>query len=50
MKRGLSLIDQEDDAYYHNFKMAHVISESSVVLSFVVCAITGTFFGYYPAQ
>jgi len=27
-----------------------LISESSVVLSFVVCAITGIFFGYYPAQ
>src|ERR1700712_4484213 len=27
-----------------------IISESSVVLSFVVCAITGIFFGYYPAQ
>ncbi len=27
-----------------------IISESSVVLSFVVCAVTGIFFGYYPAQ
>ena len=27
-----------------------IISESSVVLSFVVCALTGIFFGYYPAQ
>jgi len=27
-----------------------VVSESSVMLSFVVCAITGIFFGYYPAQ
>jgi len=27
-----------------------IISESSVVLSFVVCAFTGIFFGYYPAQ
>jgi putative ABC transport system permease protein len=27
-----------------------IVSESSVVLSFVVCAITGIFFGYYPAQ
>ena len=26
-----------------------VISESSIVLSFLVCAITGVFFGYYPA-
>ena len=26
-----------------------IISESSVVLSFVVCAVTGIFFGYYPA-
>lgn len=27
-----------------------IVSESSVLLSFVVCAITGIFFGYYPAQ
>jgi putative ABC transport system permease protein len=27
-----------------------IISESSVVLSFFVCALTGIFFGYYPAQ
>lgn len=27
-----------------------IVSESSVVLSFVVCAVTGIFFGYYPAQ
>jgi putative ABC transport system permease protein len=27
-----------------------LISESSIVLSFMVCAITGIFFGYYPAQ
>jgi putative ABC transport system permease protein len=27
-----------------------IISESSVVLSFAVCAVTGIFFGYYPAQ
>src|ERR1700748_1573862 len=27
-----------------------LISESSIVLSFLVCAITGIFFGYYPAQ
>lgn len=27
-----------------------VISESSIILSFVVCAFTGVFFGYYPAQ
>ncbi|MBB2148713.1 ABC transporter permease [Pedobacter gandavensis] len=26
-----------------------VISESSIVISFMVCAITGIFFGYYPA-
>ncbi len=26
-----------------------LISQSSVVLSFVVCAVTGVFFGYYPA-
>ncbi|GAB2766934.1 ABC transporter permease [Rhabdobacter roseus] len=27
-----------------------VISQSSIVLSFLVCAFTGVFFGYYPAQ
>jgi putative ABC transport system permease protein len=27
-----------------------IISESSVLLSFFVCAVTGIFFGYYPAQ
>ncbi|MFT3703912.1 MAG: FtsX-like permease family protein [Agriterribacter sp.] len=27
-----------------------LISESSIMLSFMVCAITGVFFGYYPAQ
>lgn len=27
-----------------------LVSESSVMLSFIVCAITGIFFGYYPAQ
>jgi putative ABC transport system permease protein len=26
-----------------------LVSESSIVLSFMVCAITGVFFGYYPA-
>jgi len=27
-----------------------LVSESSIILSFMVCAITGIFFGYYPAQ
>lgn len=27
-----------------------VVSESSILLAFMVCAITGVFFGYYPAQ
>jgi putative ABC transport system permease protein len=27
-----------------------LISESSIILSFLVCAFTGVFFGYYPAQ
>ncbi|MBX2923879.1 MAG: ABC transporter permease [Chitinophagaceae bacterium] len=27
-----------------------LVSESSIILSFMVCAITGVFFGYYPAQ
>jgi putative ABC transport system permease protein len=31
-------------------KWPTIVSESSVVISFAVCAITGIFFGYYPAQ
>lgn len=27
-----------------------LVSESSIILSFLVCAVTGVFFGYYPAQ
>jgi putative ABC transport system permease protein len=27
-----------------------LISETSIILSFLVCGITGIFFGYYPAQ
>jgi putative ABC transport system permease protein len=27
-----------------------LVTESSIVLSFLVCFITGVFFGYYPAQ
>ena len=27
-----------------------LVSQSSIILSFAVCAITGVFFGYYPAQ
>ncbi|HEV3251249.1 MAG TPA: ABC transporter permease [Puia sp.] len=27
-----------------------LVSESSIILSFFVCAFTGVFFGYYPAQ
>jgi putative ABC transport system permease protein len=27
-----------------------LITESSIMISFLVCAITGVFFGYYPAQ
>ena len=27
-----------------------IVSQSSVVVSFVICAMTGIFFGYYPAQ
>ena len=27
-----------------------LISESSIILAFIVCAVTGIFFGYYPAQ
>jgi putative ABC transport system permease protein len=27
-----------------------IVAESSVMLSFIVCAVTGIFFGYYPAQ
>jgi putative ABC transport system permease protein len=27
-----------------------LVSQSSVILSFAICSITGVFFGYYPAQ
>ena len=27
-----------------------LVSQSSVILSFVICSVTGVFFGYYPAQ
>jgi putative ABC transport system permease protein len=27
-----------------------LITESSILISFLVCAVTGVFFGYYPAQ
>ncbi len=27
-----------------------LVTESSIILSFLVCAFTGVFFGYYPAQ
>ncbi len=27
-----------------------LVSESSIVISFIVCGVTGIFFGYYPAQ
>jgi len=35
-------------SYFLNWPI--LISESSIVISFVVCAITGVFFGYYPAK
>lgn len=31
-------------------KWPTIISETSIVVSFIVCGITGIFFGYYPAQ
>jgi putative ABC transport system permease protein len=31
-------------------KWPTIVSQSSVMLSFIVCAVTGIFFGYYPAQ
>ncbi|HWB27463.1 MAG TPA: ABC transporter permease [Chitinophagaceae bacterium] len=31
-------------------KWPTLITESSVVISFLVCVVTGVFFGYYPAQ
>ena len=27
-----------------------LVSKGSIILSFIVCAVTGVFFGYYPAQ
>jgi putative ABC transport system permease protein len=34
----------------HTLGWPTLISEASIVISFVVCAFTGVFFGYYPAQ
>jgi putative ABC transport system permease protein len=31
-------------------KWPTLVTEPSIVLSFLVCAVTGVFFGYYPAQ
>jgi len=31
-------------------KWPTLVTESSVVISFIVCVVTGVFFGYYPAQ
>lgn len=35
-------------SYFLNWPI--LIAESSIIISFVVCAITGVFFGYYPAK
>ncbi|MCZ4222803.1 ABC transporter permease [Pedobacter rhodius] len=35
-------------SYFLNWPV--LISESSIVISFIVCAVTGVFFGYYPAK
>ncbi|PWS33514.1 ABC transporter permease [Pedobacter paludis] len=35
-------------SYFLNWPI--LISESSIVISFIVCAVTGVFFGYYPAK
>jgi len=34
----------------HTLGWPTLISEASIVISFFVCALTGVFFGYYPAQ
>lgn len=35
-------------SYFLNWPI--LISQSSIVISFIVCAVTGVFFGYYPAK
>jgi putative ABC transport system permease protein len=35
-------------SYFLNWPI--LIAESSIVISFIVCAVTGVFFGYYPAK
>lgn len=35
-------------SYFLNWPV--LISESSIAISFIVCAVTGVFFGYYPAK
>ena len=34
----------------HTLGWPTLISEASIIISFFVCALTGVFFGYYPAQ
>jgi len=48
----LGVILGVSSAYLISFllKWPILIAESSIVISFVVCAITGVFFGYYPAK
>ncbi|MDQ0639173.1 putative ABC transport system permease protein [Pedobacter sp. W3I1] len=35
-------------SYFLNWPI--LIAESSIIISFIVCAVTGVFFGYYPAK
>jgi len=44
----LGIVSAKAIAFFLNWPV--LISQSSIVLSFLVCAITGVFFGYYPAQ
>lgn len=45
---GLGILASELIQHIANWPI--LISKSSIVLSFLVCGITGIFFGYYPAQ
>jgi putative ABC transport system permease protein len=45
---GLGITASSLVSYF--LKWPTLVSESSIVLSFLVCAITGVFFGYYPAR
>lgn len=47
---GVMLGITASDLVTYFLKWPTLVSQSSIILSFMVCAVTGVFFGYYPAQ